>query len=144
MTGELFDVISKYSILAHAVDAPDRSTKTEMANESFRKGVLKSLESPLLNSLFSVRVNQLKKYIPNKENYFYLSGLLIGSEIDYLRKSTRQLILCSSGNLKGLYSEAITFAGLKDRTMIVAADILDKAASAGQLKIFTHLASKTI
>lgn len=144
MTGEIFDIISKHSILAHAVSAPGASSTNNRQSDAFKKGVLKSFESPLLNSLFSVRINQLKEYLSKVENYFYLSGLLIGSEINYLRNSNRQLILCSSVSLQGLYRSALEYAGLKDQTIIVAADTLDNAAAAGQLKVFRQLALKKI
>ena len=144
MTGEIFDIISRHSILAHAVSAPGNYTKNSKQREAFKKGVSKSFQTTLLNSLFSVRTNQLKNYLTDGENYFYLSGLLIGSEISYLQKTTRRIILCSSGHLQDLYRIAIECAGVTDNTIVVEAQILENAAAAGQLKVFKQLVAKTI
>lgn len=145
MTGEVFDLLIKHSILSNAVSVPDGKLITDEESDSFRAGVLKAFESELLNSLFSIRINQLKKYLPNNQNYFYLSGLLIGSEIKYLRNGiNRKLVLCSSGNLMRLYHSALIYAGLSDRTIVVTSGILDNSAAAGQLKIFMNMASKSI
>lgn len=144
MTGEVFDVIRRHSILAHAVNATGNHAMNSKYSEAFNKGVFKSFQTPLLNNLFSVRINQLKNYLADDENYFYLSGLLIGSEISYLQKTTRRIILCSSGHLQELYRIALDCAGVEDNTVIVDAHILDNAAAAGQLKVFKQLVAKTI
>ena len=144
MTGEIFDIVSRHSILAHAVNGSGNYSKNSRYSEAFKKGVLKSFHAPLLNSLFSVRINQLKNYLTDDENYFYLSGLLIGSEISYLQKTTRRIILCSSGHLQDLYRSALEYASVKDNIIVVDAHILDNAAAAGQLKVFNQLVAKTI
>ncbi|HUQ66822.1 MAG TPA: 2-dehydro-3-deoxygalactonokinase [Flavitalea sp.] len=145
MTGEVFELLVKQSILSHAVTIPDNNFHTDDMIASFLKGVMKAFQSPLLNNLFSARINQLKKYLSNNENYFYLSGLLIGSEIAYLRsEKNQQLVLCSSGNLQVLYCKALECAGLSDDTIVVNAELLDNAAATGQLKIFMNMASRTM
>ena len=145
MTGEIFDLLIRHSILSQAVIVPGNLVITEKDTASFRAGVMKSFESELLNSLFSVRINQLKKYLSEQQNYFYLSGLLIGSEIKNIHKEKKQkLVLCSSGNLQRLYLTALQCAGLSDRTIVVTSQILDNSAAVGQLKIFKHMTSKII
>ena len=145
MTGEIFDLLTRYSILSHAVINPGNAAITEGDTASFRSGVMKAFESELLNSLFSVRINQLKKYLSEQQNYFYLSGLLIGTEINYIRKKKKQkLVLCSSGSLQRLYQAALQSAGLSDQTLVITSQILDNSAAAGQLKIFKNMASKII
>ena len=72
-----------------------------------------------------------------KQNAFYLSGLLIGEELNYLLENEHlPLILCSGSNLFEFYSRAIDELNLSARTTIVATDIVDKAAVAGQNLIF--------
>ena len=145
MTGEIFDLLTRHSILSHAVINPGNAAITEGDTASFRSGVMKAFESELLNSLFSVRINQLKKYLSEQQNYFYLSGLLIGTEINYIRKKKNQkLVLCSSGSLQRLYQAALQSAGLSDQTLVITSQILDNSAAAGQLKIFKNMASKII
>ena len=152
MTGEMFDIIARHSILSHAVSEPERETRNDRReiidsglSSAFQKGVNKALQSELLNALFSVRINQLKKYLSAEQNYFYLSGLLIGSELKHaVDNADQKLVLCSSGRLLQLYQMAIDCGGLSERTITVPADILDNAAAAGQLKILNNITSKII
>ena len=144
MTGEVFDLMIKHSILSHAVSNSQKNVITDDELGSFRAGVSKAFESELLCSLFSVRINQLKKHLSNQQNYFYLSGLLIGSEIKYLRNDKiRHLVLCGSGNLLSLYHSTLVSAGLSGQTIVVTPEILDNSAAAGQLKIFRNMVSKS-
>jgi 2-dehydro-3-deoxygalactonokinase len=138
MTGEMFDIISRHSILGHAVIA-----SSQIDEPAFEAGVINALESELLSSLFSVRVNQLKNRLSQQANYFYLSGLLIGSEIRYLTQNpANNVVLCSSGDLQQLYQTAMRCAGLLERTLAVDQRIIDNAAVAGHLKIFASMKSK--
>jgi 2-dehydro-3-deoxygalactonokinase len=151
MTGEIFDTLTKYTVLSHAVSDPIRQTVNEnnedisrlssLASRPFNQGVSKALSTELLNSLFAVRINHLKKYLSAEQNYFYLSGLLIGSELKYMSENNQKLVLCSSGRLLQLYQLAIDCAGLSKRTVILPAELLDNAAAAGQLKILNNINS---
>src|SRR5215469_4233274 len=78
MTGEFFELLSKKSILSNDVAEGNFS---ESGLESFKKGVKDSLHSNLLHSSFLVRTNHLFDKLSKQENYFYLSGLLIGAEL---------------------------------------------------------------
>jgi 2-dehydro-3-deoxygalactonokinase len=142
MTGEVFGTLTKHTVLSHAVAIPENRQITEGDRQSFNDGVRKALTSELLNSLFSVRINQLKKYLSAEQNYYYLSGLLIGSELKYIAGNIKhKLVLCSSGQLLQLYEWAIDCAKLLEQTIIVPAEILDSAAAAGQLKILDNIKS---
>ena len=67
----------------------------------------------------------------------YLSGILIGSELRQLKRETNwQLILCCGQNLHALYQKAIETLQLSEKTMVIAPEMVDNAASAGQIKIF--------
>lgn len=69
----------------------------------------------------------------------FLSGLLIGSEIRHLTKEMdSQLVLCCQNNLYRLYKAAIETLNLSERTIIVPAGTVDRAATVGQIKIFEH------
>ena len=140
MTGEVFEIIARHSILSHAVSEANHKEITEEERNSFYDGVKKSLKSELLSSLFSVRINQLKKYLSPEENYYYLSGIVIGSEIKYL--TNHKLILCSSGKLQRLYEWALDCADLMKQTYVVSSEMLDNAATSGQLKIYAGRVTK--
>lgn len=140
MTGEMFELVAKHSILAHAIS----NTAKEEDVESFRKGVEKALETDLLNSLFSVRINQLKNRLTTEQNYFYLSGLLIGAEVKYIEADTAsEVVLCSSGKLLTLYKNALDCLRLSRKVVVVEPGILDAAAAAGQIEIFKNFSVKS-
>jgi 2-dehydro-3-deoxygalactonokinase len=142
MTGEIFEMLRKHSILSHAVGDPAVQEISEGDKKSFTKGVGRALSDELLNILFSVRINQLKGYLSPEQNYFYLSGLLIGSELKYITENIKyKLVLCSTGGLLQLYRTAVEFAGLSEHTIVVPAEIPDNAAMAGQLKILNSIKS---
>ena len=144
MTGEIFNIIKNHSILNASLEKQDEKELSEADIDAFKLGVKKSKEARLLNALFTVRTNQLFEKLDKKENYFYLSGLLIGEEMSYLLKEKElNLYVCSGSNLKDFYSMAIDELGLTSRTTIVPGDVVDKAALAGQLVIFQQQQSKT-
>lgn len=137
MTGELFDVIAKHTILTHAVMEPDEIVITEKEEAAFVQGVQKALDEDLLGNLFAVRINQIKNALNQQHNYYYLSGLIIGAEIKTLKPyNNGKIVLGSSGNLQRLYQLALHCTGLADQTVVVPAETLDKAAAAGQVSIY--------
>lgn len=142
MTGEIFQLLTKHSILSHAVASSESNMIADEEISAFCEGVKKALSNEMLNALFSVRVNHLKNYFTLHQNYFYLSGLLIGSEIKYLKEKNTRIILCSTRNLQNLYQLAIDTAELSHRTTAVSPETLDNAATAGQLKVLQNLPQK--
>lgn len=97
----------------------------------------KSKETGILNGLFTVRTNQLFDKLDKKQNAFYLSGLLIGEELNYLLKHPQlPLMLCGGSNLHEFYKMAIEELNLMAHTTIASIDLVDKAAMAGQNLIF--------
>ncbi len=137
MTGELFDLMANQSILSNSVDTSDLTTRAQQDNSAFRRGVSEAQQSSILNRLFTVRTNQLFGELTKKDNALYLSGLLIGTELKHLPASkNRQFVLCSGSNLSGFYQAAIETMGLLDQTIIVPPDLVDQAASVGQIRLY--------
>ncbi len=94
MTGELFDLLSQKSILLNSIEEVD--DLSDAANlKSFEKGVEDSLDLNLLNSIFQVRTNDIFKKVSKQENYCYLSGLLIGTELKELNPDISCTIICN-------------------------------------------------
>ncbi len=109
MTGELFDVISKHSLLAHSLAG---SEGMDMA--AFRTAVMKAVAHPgrATNLLFAIRAGQLLEGAPADVSRARLSGTLIGLEIagasgtaDKPWNGTITLIV--SGKLGELYADAL-------------------------------------
>ncbi len=111
MTGEVFELLANKSILAESVEKAN-STKTN--NASFLKGIKESGDAGLLNNIFHVRINALFNNLNKKENYQYLSGLLIGEELKNIKASGYSPVtVVSNGPLLLLYADALSALGLK-------------------------------
>ncbi len=137
MTGELFSLLINHSILKDSVDNSKVTELSESEIDAFKSGLKRSADANILNSLFTVRTNQLFNKLDKKQNFYYLSGLLIGTELNYLcQMETIPLVLCSGGNLHELYKLALHELGLLDKTTIVSADMIVKATIAGQAIIY--------
>jgi 2-dehydro-3-deoxygalactonokinase len=137
MTGEIFNILSNHSILKDSIEIVTSENLTDSNLTAFKKGVLEANSSDILNSLFKVRTNQLFQKLNKKDNGFYLSGLLIGSELkQLLTESNCQLVLCSGNNLFEFYKTAIEALNLSERTITVPSKIIDKSVVVGQMKIF--------
>ena len=142
MTGELFNLMANHSILKDSVDSSGTSDFSENNIDAFKLGLRESCSSNVLNGLFTVRTNQLFNRLSKQQNSFYLSGLLIGTEMKHLlEKENWQLVLCSGSNLSRYYKIAIEELHLTDRTDIVPSDLIDKAAITGQIRVFENQAT---
>ncbi len=139
MTGEVFDLMANQSILHDSVDAADLAQFSEGDRAAFRRGVHQSMTGQVLNSLFTVRTNQLFGKLTKRQNALYLSGLLIGSELNPLSdKPDWPIVLCSGSKLVSFYQLAIDALHLSGRTITVPADVIDRAAGVGQVLLFQN------
>lgn len=103
MTGEFFELLSTKSLLAKSIVKNVVTT-----DEVFAAGVKDGANNNVLNASFHVRTNQLLKKYSAEENYHYLSGLLIGSELSDLRNiSNQSVIIVANDVLMQLYSSAL-------------------------------------
>ncbi|MBC7922239.1 MAG: hypothetical protein H7Z75_14250 [Ferruginibacter sp.] len=55
-----------------------------------------------------------------------------------MEKEYGQLVLCSGSNLSEFYPPALAELNLSDRTVAVRPALIDRAAIAGQIKIFQN------
>ncbi len=133
MTGEVFDVLCRYSILGKLMTEEGRSE--EEAQRWFDDGVQKAKAGmPLLSGFFGVRARALFSEIPEAHTKDYLSGLLIGSEIrDAFKDKDRLVTLIGSGHLIGLYGRVIeNFGGTVELSD-------ENLAAAGLYQLACHL-----
>ncbi|MEJ7914100.1 MAG: 2-dehydro-3-deoxygalactonokinase, partial [Chitinophagaceae bacterium] len=135
MTGEFFELLSKKSILHSSVEKNDDLQDTGSL-KSFKQGVKDAMQSNLLHNCFKVRTNHLFGTFGRKENYHYLSGLLIGAEMQELQNiDAGTIYLCCGSGLKNYYEAAIAELGLDHRTHIFPARSVDESVIKGQGKI---------
>jgi 2-dehydro-3-deoxygalactonokinase len=134
MTGELFQVISQHSILKNSVARPSAGY---LDLKDFDAGVLMSESAPsILNSLFKVRTNDILGKKSAEENYYFLSGLLIGTEMITLRSmSFDQVLLCAGNDLYQYYERAMRVLGLARKMKILDQQVIEHAVIRGQMKI---------
>lgn len=119
MTGELFDVISRQSILQHAVKD---SGGFDGAHPAFLAALHSAYREPELatNRLFSIRARGLLFSLTPTDAEATLSGLMIGLELAGALKQAPKdtpVILVASGKLRGLYEAAFHRLGLKSTTI---------------------------
>jgi 2-dehydro-3-deoxygalactonokinase len=129
MTGEVFELLSSKSILAASVGKP---ANNNFDNEYFEKGVGEGVTGNILNSIFHVRMGQLLNGISPEANYYYLSGLLIGTELKEIKNCGKPTHLISSQSLMNAYQAAIR--QIVDKEQVIFTDA-DTALIAGHCKL---------
>ncbi|MBN9072567.1 MAG: 2-dehydro-3-deoxygalactonokinase [Rhizobiales bacterium] len=116
MTGELFNVLSTHSILAHSIGEAAKEAAAE--KEAFRDGLSLGLEQAdrLTSLLFGIRAGTLLHGLRPAAAAARLSGLLMGAEIAGAKRrylgAGGSVALVASGVLADLYRDALTLAGL--------------------------------
>lgn len=134
ITGELFALLTKNSVLKESLQGSGAFPSDENWKEAFAAGVEYATATSLLQGLFKIRTNQLFNKLDKKQNYSYLSGLLIGHELsDLLKTRDTQIFLCSALNLYEQYKLALEHLGLDEMTYMVDPDIVDQATVKGQI-----------
>jgi len=107
MTGELFALLCKHSILGPQLDAP------VSADDSFREGAAAGLAgADLLSSLFEIRARHVLGH-DGRHGASYASGLLIGSDVRAGLRLHKQgpVGLVGRSDLRALYAASLAMAG---------------------------------
>lgn len=119
MTGEFFHLLSKNSILSESVSSGGSFEKEENAS-AFEEGLLDSQQQSLLHASFMVRTNSLFKRFSKQQNYWYLSGLVIGAELNELFKKQVQAVFIASEGVVGLaYEKAFEALGAYEQVQSI-------------------------
>jgi 2-dehydro-3-deoxygalactonokinase len=134
MTGEFFALLADKSIL-HASVVKHDQFHADIHMNRFLSGVSAS-EGNILSTAFSVRTNDVLQKMGKKENYSYLSGLLIGGELrGSISALHSRVTICGESSLTQLYTLAL-------RKLVQTATIKTKAPDEafvkGQIRIFNH------
>jgi 2-dehydro-3-deoxygalactonokinase len=137
MTGELFDVLSAHSLLRASVQptdgAPSITLLEPAAHEAFVAGVRASSFSGLAGRLFQTRVRTVLQKVPPTVNRWFLSGLLIGSELVELRAQEPDVpvLLAASEPLNVAYRAAFEILGVGDKLSVVPPEEMSLASVRG-------------
>lgn len=115
MTGELFEVLTRHSILGRLMEGHDPDA------DAFATGLARAGASAaqppghLLHDLFSARTLGLFSMLPPTGIASYLSGLLIGAEVAAAMAggaARGPITILASGTLSKLYAAALTARGI--------------------------------
>jgi 2-dehydro-3-deoxygalactonokinase len=110
MTGELFEAISKQTILSHAVAEAEAFTGDHEAFTAAVRDIYAHPELPT-NRLFTLRSGQLLHGLAATDAKARLSGIMIGLEIAGAHSQAKRetpVVLIGSGALGALYEGAFT------------------------------------
>lgn len=137
MTGEFFDLLSNQSILSSSIEKGG-DFKEQANQESFKKGVQNSLTNSLLHACFMVRTNQIFDKLLKQQNFFYLSGLLIGTELKEELTCKAPVYLVSGSKFNIYYTLACDVLAIPVVKQIDG----DTALIEGQKQIYTGILRK--
>jgi 2-dehydro-3-deoxygalactonokinase len=137
MTGELFDAVSRHTILSHAVADADAAQDID----AFQSAVMAAFETPALaaNLLFQVRSGQLLYGGKPSAAREKISGTLIGLELAAgLGRETPKsgITLIASGRLQTIYQLAFETMSVPVRT-IEAEDAVRRGLSMAAQSIWS-------
>lgn len=138
MTGELFQVISKHTILESSISSNEPVDPDLIAFDEGVSGSVAGLS--ILNELFKIRVYNLFDKKTKNANFYYLSGLLIGDELKTLLKQDYdRLKLCAGGNLSELYQRAIQRLELSGKAEVISKENVDASVVKGQWYLLKNM-----
>jgi 2-dehydro-3-deoxygalactonokinase len=140
MTGELFQVLQRSSILTHSVEPS--AGPGDPGNPFFERGVRRAAHEGLLESLFTVRAGALLDGIDRGSSSHYLSGLLIGSEAASIVRrhaALRPIVVGGSASLQALYLRAFDLLGAGPRVHAVPEEVTSLAATLGHWSLRAQL-----
>ena len=141
MTGELFALLSTQSILAASVEEGGMLAEGRH-QQWFAKGVLEGQQANLLHTAFLVRTNDLFHQNSKSENYFYLSGLLIGSEChELLAHRPARIVLAGEPVLVDLYGAALHVLGISHKCPVTTRTAQEVTLNGHLAVLKQHLAT---
>ncbi len=137
MTGELFSMLSAHSILSNSMR---RSPFSKDRHEAFVKGLEIGKSGAMTSQLFTIRVNQLFAHQNEEDNYYLLSGMLIGDELSYLTGLGEPIYLSASQALVPMYRLALdTVLASPNQITIFSNDEQEKSLLLGHLQVLKHI-----
>ena len=141
MTGEIFNSFAENTILSQSIEYDNFNDEYET---SFISGIeqIKNGRS-LINAAFKIRTNDLFKINSKKDNYHFLSGLLLGEELLKIDLSkTKKIIVYANPQLGKIYTMALKYLETNKEIICVTEKKLAKSQALGQFKIYQQSISE--
>ena len=134
MTGEVFEALARHTILSRMMPLGERRP------EAFARGVTaaRGLGAPgtLLTRLFNIRAETLLGRLEEADAADFLSGLLIGAEVEAASRGVDEVIVVGAAGLAARYLDALGQMG------IAAVNAPPHAAAAGLKLIMERRAGR--
>ena len=134
MTGELFELLSQKSILENNVTS---NAWSEERKQSFLEGVELGASGKMTASLFSIRARHLLQNSEKEDNFYLLSGLLIGDELSYLKNENAAIFLAAPSATENLYQLAFQHIAPDHQLIIFKNEVIENALLEGQRKMLS-------
>lgn len=122
LTGELYSLLAKASILRHSVSAHEADIPAD--HPAFLSGIEDALTGtvPLVSGLFQIRTQDVLNGAQKDDSAARLSGLMIGAEFAAAKSSgwtdgTKNACIIGGRGLTPLYAKACEMAGLTPQTL---------------------------
>ena len=141
MTGELFEVLAAHSVLRSSVQTSDGAPGSTLlerdARDAFAAGVRESSDRGLARGLFQTRVRTVLQAATPVSNGWFLSGLLIGSEVTDVSglEATVPILLAAAEPMSAAYQLAFETLGLEKRLVAVPPMEMALASVRGHLAL---------
>ena len=138
LTGELFDALASASLLSASIDRSAAGSTPDL--EQFRAGVATTRDHGFSGALFQVRARGILNAVPKPANTWFLSGLLVGAELERLASNLKssRLLLIGDPLRVTLYREALREFAADDAATNSTAVDLGEAVIAGQEVLLRH------
>ncbi|MGN6540403.1 MAG: 2-dehydro-3-deoxygalactonokinase [Ginsengibacter sp.] len=138
MTGEIFGLLATKSVLGNSVKTGARQIRIK-SKGSFEKGLNAAIDGNILNEAFRIRTNDLFKKISKEDNFYYLSGLMIGTEVkNVFGKNYEQILVVSGPSTYSYYKMAFQILGMSDNIKIFSPSESERFVVKGQYKILKN------
>ena len=141
MTGEIFNCLCENTILSQSIEYDNFKEEYEI---SFLNGVDQIKKGfSLVNAAFKIRTNDLFKKKSKRDNYHFLSGLLLGEELLKLDlRKTNKIIVYANPKLAKIYTTVLKRLETKIEIICVPEKKLAKSQALGQFKIYKQSISE--
>tara|TARA_B100000768_G_scaffold165173_1_gene167595 strand:+ start:51 stop:1043 length:993 start_codon:yes stop_codon:yes gene_type:complete len=141
MTGEIFNCLCENTILSQSIEYDNFKEEYEI---SFLNGLDQIKKGfSLINAAFKLRTNDLFKKKSKRDNYHFLSGLLLGEELLKLDlRKTNKIVVYANPKLAKIYTTALKHLETKKEIICVPEKKLAKSQALGQFKIYKQSISE--
>ena len=136
MTGELYDVVAQHSLLKASIDLSTTETPADSPKlkEAFITGALHARSHGLSRSLFKIRTRAILQDAPPTENRWFLSGLLIGTEVNDLvtQAPAIPILISAPSTIASLYEMAVHALDAQTEVLLAPSNLIQQASVLGQ------------